>query len=447
MALEPAQDTRPDTGAPPRDAREARRVAFATFVGTAIEWYDFFLYGAMAALVFGALFFPSGDAQVSQLAALGTFTVGFIARPLGGIVAGHFGDRVGRKRMLVLSLLLMGVATVGVGLLPTYGAIGVAAPVLLVVLRIMQGLAVGAEWGGAALMAVEHAPPNRRALYGSAPQLGVPVGAILANVILLLTSQLTGEAFLVWGWRVPFLISVVLVVVGLVVRRQVSESPLFAEAVEKADGKPRFNPLIRVLTRHPGGLLRAVFASVASASWGYIILVFILAYNTTTQAYSRPALLTIIILASVLQAVAMLCAGALADKAGRKRVALVGALGQVVMGLLFFPMFDSKVFWLALMACLLASLALSAQYGPLPALLSEQFPTEVRYTGVSVGYMVGNILGGGLVPLVGAALVAATGTSFSVGLYMVGLSVVTAVAVLLTPETVRVRLDDGSLSR
>ncbi|MGN9842618.1 MFS transporter [Nonomuraea sp. H19] len=447
MPLEPpAQDTRPQTEPARARGREARRVAFATFVGTAIEWYDFFLYGAMAALVFGTLFFPAGDAQVSQLAALGTFTVGFIARPLGGIVAGHFGDRVGRKRMLVLSLLLMGAATVGVGLLPTYAAIGLGAPVLLVLLRIMQGLAVGAEWGGAALMAVEHAPPNRRALYGAAPQLGVPVGAILANLILLLTSAATGDAFLVWGWRVPFLVSVVLVLVGLVVRRQVSESPLFAEAVERT-GTPRFNPLIRVLTKHPRSLLRAVFASIASASWGYVILVFILSYGSTTKMYSRPALLTMIIVASVLQVGAMLYAGLLADRAGRKRVALFGALGQVVMGLVFFPLFDSGVFWLALMACLLASIALSAQYGPLPALLSEQFPTEVRYTGVSVGYMFGNILGGGLVPLVGAALVAATGTSFSVGLYMLFLSVVTAVAVLLTPETASVRLDDEALSR
>jgi MFS family permease len=371
MALEPSpEDTRPQTAPARALGREARRVAFATFVGTAIEWYDFFLYGSMAALVFGTLFFPATDPTVSQLAALGTFTVGFIARPLGGIVAGHFGDRVGRKRMLVLSLLLMGVATVGVGLLPTYAAAGVAAPALLVLLRVMQGLAVGAEWGGAALMAVEHAPPNRRALYGAAPQLGVPVGAILANVILLLTSSATGADFAVWGWRVPFLISVVLVLVGLVVRRQVSESPLFAEAVERAATKPRFNPLIRVLTKHPRSLLRAVFASIASASWGYVILVFILSYGGTTKLYTRPALLTMIIVASLLQAGAMLYAGLLADRAGRKRVALLGALGQIAMGLVFFPLFDSGVFLLALLACLLASVALSAQYGPLPALLA-----------------------------------------------------------------------------
>jgi MFS family permease len=412
-------------------------------VGTAIEWYDFFLYGSMAALVFGALFFPSEDAQVSQLAALGTFSVGFVARPLGAIVAGHFGDRVGRKRMLVLSLLLMGVATVGVGLLPTYAAIGIAAPTLLIVLRLAQGLAVGAEWGGAALMAVEHAPPGRRALYGSAPQLGVPVGAILANLILLLTSQLTGDAFLTWGWRVPFLLSIVLIVVGLIVRRRVAESPLFTKAIEQsaAEGGERFNPLVRVITRHPGSLVRSIFASVGSGSWGYIILVFILAYGTSAQLFTRGELLLMVILSSTLQIGTYVYAGVLADRAGRKRVALIGAGGQIIMGLLFFPLFDSSVFWLALLACLLASVALSAQYGPLPALLAEQFPTRVRYTGVSVGYMVGNILGGGLVPLVGAALVGATGTSFSVGLYMLFLSAVTGLAVLFTPETSRVRLD------
>ncbi|MFI6577836.1 MFS transporter [Nocardiopsis sp. NPDC050513] len=417
--------------------REAGKVAFASFVGTAVEWYDFFLYGASAALVFGALFFPTDNALVSQLAALGTFTVGFVARPLGGIVAGHFGDRIGRKRMLVLSLMLMGVATVGVGLLPTYAAVGVAAPALLVLLRVGQGLAVGAEWGGAALMAVEHAPPNKRALYGSAPQLGVPAGAILANLVLLTVVQATGDAFMTWGWRIPFLLSVVLVVIGMFVRRRVTESPLFTEAAA-AHPEPaqRRNPLVTVVREHPWAAVRGMFASVASTSWGYVILVFILSYGPTSVGYSRNTMLTLIILSSLLQVGAMLYAGRVADRIGRRKVALIGSGLQVIVAVAFFPAFDSGTVWLALTVCLIASVGLSAQYGPLPALLSEQFPTEVRYTGVSVSYMFGNILGGGLVPLVGTALVAATGTSFSVGLYMLGLSLVTAVAVLATRETV-----------
>lgn len=412
-------------------SREARRVAVASFVGTAIEWYDFFLYGAAAALVFGPQFFPASDPSISQLAALTTFAVGFLARPIGGIVAGHFGDRIGRKRMLVISLLIMGMATVLVGLLPTYAQIGVAAPILLVVLRLAQGVGVGAEWGGAALMAVEHAPPSRRGLYGAAPQLGVPAGAIVANLVLLVASTSTREAFVDWGWRLGFLVSFVLVVFGLVIRRRLTESPLFAEA---ARHRPARVPLLEVLRDHPLAVLRSVFVTGASTAMGYIILTYILSYGTAEVGYSRNALLVVVILTSVVQLGAIYGLSGMADRYGRRKVIAAGAIAQAVVALLFFLVFDTGVFVLALVACVVAVITVSAQYGPLPALLSDQFPTRIRYSGVSLGYQLGNVVGGGLAPVLATAIFAASGSSLLVGAYLAGMALLALVAVACTPR-------------
>ncbi|OXM75233.1 MULTISPECIES: MFS transporter [Amycolatopsis] len=417
--------------APGSGTREARRVAVASFVGTAIEWYDFFLYGAAAALVFGPQFFPSGNPAVSQLASLTTFAVGFLARPVGGIVAGHFGDRIGRKRMLVISLLIMGTATVLVGLLPTYAQIGVAAPILLVVLRLAQGVGVGAEWGGAALMAVEHAPPSRRGLYGAAPQLGVPAGAIAANLVLLVASTSTREAFVEWGWRLGFLVSFVLVIFGLVIRRRLTESPLFEQAARQ---RPARVPLLEVLRDHPLAVVRSVFVTGASTAMGYIILTYILSYGTAEIGYSRNALLVVVILTSVVQLGAIYGLSGLADRFGRRKVIAAGAIAQAVAALLFFLVFDTGVFVLALVACVVAVITVSAQYGPLPALLSDQFPTRIRYSGVSLGYQLGNVVGGGLAPVVATAIFTASGSSLLVGVYLAGMALLALVAVALTPR-------------
>jgi MFS family permease len=418
------------SGAPTDEYRDARRVAFASFVGTAIEWYDFFLYGAAAALVFGPQFFPASDPTISQLAALTTFAVGFLARPIGGIVAGHFGDRIGRKRMLVISLLIMGSATVLVGVLPTYARIGAAAPILLVVLRLAQGLGVGAEWGGAALMAVEHAPPHRRVLYGAAPQLGVPAGAIAANLVLLVASTTTRDAFVQWGWRLGFLVSFVLVIFGLVIRGRLTESPLFEEAARR---RPPRAPLIDVLREHPLAVLRAVFATGASTAMGYIILTYILSYGTAQIRYSPNALLVLVIVTSAVQIFAIYGLSGLADRFGRQRIVAAGAIGQVVVSPVFFLMFDTGVFALALTACVIAVIMISAQYGPLPALLSQQFPTRVRYSGVSLGYQLGNVVGGGLAPVLATAIFATTHSSLLVGTYLAGMAVLALIAVALTP--------------
>ncbi|PXY22151.1 MFS transporter [Prauserella muralis] len=413
----------------PRNTREARKVAVASFVGTAIEWYDFFLYGAAAALVFGPQFFPSGDPVLSQLGSFATFAVGFLTRPLGGMIAGHFGDRIGRKRILILSLLLMGSATVVVGLLPTYAQIGVAAPVILVVLRLLQGLAVGAEWGGAALMAVEHAPPKRRTLYGSSTQLGVPAGAILANLMMLVLSATTGPAFTAWGWRIGFVASIVLVVFGLVVRRTLTESPLFAQAAaRRATARV---PLVQVLRRYPAGVLVAIFATAASPAIGYTVLTFILSYGTEHVGYSRDALLVVIIVISALQFVSTLVLADAADRWGRRRTMVVGSLVQVVAALAFFPLFDTGVVLLAVVACGFAMVANTAQYAPLPAVMSDLFPTNLRYSGSSLGYQFGSIVGGSLAPIVATALYAGTRNSLLIGGYLAGMTVLALVAILL----------------
>jgi MFS family permease len=417
--------------------REARKVALASFIGTTIEWYDYFLYGATAALVFGPLFFPAEDSAVSQLAALMTFAVGFLARPLGGIVAGHFGDRLGRKRMLVVSLVLMGGATVLVGLLPTYQQIGAWAPILLVGLRLVQGLGIGAEWGGAALMAVEHAPKNRRGLFGAAPQLGIPVGAIIANGVVLICSSFTRESFVEWGWRLGFIASIVLIVAGFVIRRSVAESPLFEQA-EKTATIVR-SPVLTLLRTHPLALLRSIVLGSASIAFGYLVLIFTLSYGAQTGR-SRTMLLLSIIVSCVVMFVATPSFSSMSDRLGRRRTMIMGAVGQIIVGLIFFPLFDSGPDAAVFLACSLGMLALSVQYGPLPALLSEQFPTALRYTGVSIAYQSASVFGGALAPIIGTALVAGTGFSLWVGVYIACMAILSLIAALTMSETKNISL-------
>ncbi|GAA5166268.1 MULTISPECIES: MFS transporter [Amycolatopsis] len=425
--------------------REARKVATASFLGTTIEWYDFFLYGAAAALVFGPQFFPVGNPVVSQLGSFATFAIGFLTRPLGGVIAGHFGDRLGRKRILILSLLVMGGSTVLVGLLPNYAQIGVAAPVLLVLLRLAQGLAVGAEWGGAALMAVEHAPPKRRALYGSSTQLGVPAGAILSNLMMLVLSWLTGPAFTDWGWRIGFVSSIVLVVYGLVVRRRLTESPLFTRAVRTG---PARVPLLDVLRRYPAGVVTAVLATAASSAIGYTVLTFTLSYAPKADGFTRNDVLLMGILASLVQIFAMAWAGSVADRFGRRRTMVIGTVLQVAASLLLFPLLDTRVWVLALLACTFGAASNVAQYAPLPAVMSDLFPTNVRYTGSSLGYQIGGIVGGSFAPIIATGILAGSGSSFLIGVYLAGLTVVSGVAAFLAhtaPLTRRARAEDAAV--
>ncbi|MGA6088527.1 MFS transporter [Amycolatopsis sulphurea] len=410
-----------------------RRVALASAIGTTIEWYDYFAYSTATALVFNHAFFPKLSAASGTLAAFATLGVGFVARPLGGIVWGHFGDRVGRKAMLVASLLLMGVATAGVGVLPTYAEAGVVAPVLLVVLRVLQGISAGGEWGGAALMAVEHAPEGRRGRYGSFSQIGVPAGLILAQLVFFaLNSSLTPEAFRSWGWRVPFLLSLVLVAVGLVIRLRVEESPVFARL--RTDDKRSKLPIVEVLRARPWQVLTAAVSFIANTALGYIFFAYLLSYGTSVLKLSSATMLVVVITGSVVWLASIVGAASWSDTAGRKPVYLAGSVLLVVWSIPFFLLVDTRQPWLLIVAVTVLNIGLGATYGPQAALFAELFEPRFRYSGSSFAYAVGAVLGGGFAPLIATALQNATGTSMPVALYMVGVSVLSLLAVLAFPR-------------
>ncbi|WP_344136518.1 MFS transporter [Saccharopolyspora halophila] len=394
------------------------KVASASFVGTAIEWYDYFIYGMAAGIVFGPLFFPAFSSTAGTLAAFATFSIGFLARPLGGVVMGHFGDKIGRKSMLVTSLLLMGIATAGVGLLPTYETIGVWAPILLVTLRFVQGIGVGGEWGGAVLMAVEHAPPEKRSFYGSFPQMGVPGGLLLANVVFLTTSGLfPGDAFTDWGWRIPFLLSALLVAVGLIIRVSVSESPEFTEVKDK--GTEERLPLVVVLREHPRQVLLAAGAFLGNNTIGYIFMAYLLSYGTKTLELSRATMLTTTLIGAAAWLLAIPWASRLADRHGRERVLLLGSVGLAAWMFVLFPLVDTANMGLIIVGMLGTAFFLGVTYGPMASLFSDLFAARVRYSGASLGYQIGSILGGGIAPTLATALYATTSTSTPVTAYLV----------------------------
>jgi len=424
------------TQSPPtstEDPAAVRRVALASLVGTTVEWYDFFIYASAAGLVFSQLFFTALDPATALLASFATIGVSFVARPLGGVIAGHLGDRIGRKRMLVATLLIMGLATVGVGLLPTYASIGVAAPILLLVLRLLQGLSAGGEWGGAALMAVEHAPPGRRGFFGTYPQVGVPIGLILANLVFLVVStSTTKEQFLSWGWRIPFLLSVVLIGVGLFVRARVDESPVFAKL--RAQRARRSAPMLSVLRNQPRALLVAIGLFIANNMIGYLLIAFITSYGTRVLGLPSSTMLAVGIVGAVVWGVAIVWSGAWSDRVGRRRVYLIGTIALLVWSFPFFLLLDTASLPLMLLAVAVLGVGLGLTYGPQAAAYAELFPVDVRYSGASFAYAIGAVLGGGFAPLIAQALIGATGTSLSVSVYMVVVCLITLAAVLAMRE-------------
>jgi MFS transporter, MHS family, shikimate and dehydroshikimate transport protein len=411
-----------------------RQVALASFIGTAIEWYDFFLYGTAAALVFGTLFFPEATPLGGTLLAFATYGVGFFARPVGGIIFGHYGDRIGRKTMLVLSLLIMGVATFLIGLLPTFESVGLLAPILLVVLRLLQGIGVGGEWGGAVLMAVEHAPPGRRGFFGSWPQMGVPAGLLLANVVFFVTSSAMSEAqFLAWGWRIPFLLSIILIGVGLYIRLKIMESPAFRRVQES--GTEANMPILDVLRTYPKNVLLAMGMRIAENGTFYILTAFVLTYVVQEVGLEQNVGLTGVIIAAAIGLATIPFYGALSDRVGRRPVYLFGAVFSLVFAFPFFWLLDTGVaplIWLAIV--LGVNLGHDSMYGPQAAYFSELFGTRVRYSGASLGYQLASVLAGGLSPLIAVALLAAYGY-VAVALYMAFMALITVVSVILASET------------
>jgi MHS family shikimate/dehydroshikimate transporter-like MFS transporter len=420
------------------DTQSLRQVALASFIGTTIEWYDFFLYGTAAALIFDKLFFPSVDPTIGTLAAFATFGVGFAARPLGGIIFGHFGDRAGRKSMLVISLLIMGIATAAIGVLPSYASIGIAAPIVLVVLRLAQGLGVGGEWGGAVLMSVEHAPKGKRGLYGSFPQMGVPAGLFLSTVIFAIMQATTSEAaFTSWGWRVPFLVSIVLVGVGLFIRMRIMESPAFQEVKDSGTEAPK--PIVDVIKTQPREVLVAMGMRIAENGIFYVYTVFVLAYGEETLKLGKSTMLTGVALAAAVGLMTIPLWGRLSDRFGRKPMYMAGAVFSLLFCFPFFALVDTKepvLIWLAIV--LGVNVGHDLMYGPQAAYYSELFGTRVRYSGASLGYQLASVLSGGFAPLIAAALLAANdGSPTLVAAYMAVMGVITVVATAMAPETYR----------
>ena len=411
-----------------------RLIALASLIGTTIEWYDFFLYGTAAALVLNKLFFPTFDPLSGTLASLATYSVGFVARPIGGIVIGHYGDRVGRKSMLVLTLVMMGVATFLIGLLPTYATIGPFAPVLLVMLRFAQGFGVGGEWGGAVLMAVEHAPHGKRGFYGSWPQIGVPAGLLLANLVYRPFSRMPQIAFLAWGWRVPFLLSIVLVGIGLVIRTRILETPAFTQM--KQSRREARQPILEVLTRYPKPVLLAMGARLAENGAFYLYSVFVLVYGAQHVHMDSGIVLGALILGATIELAAIPAYGALTDRIGRKPVYLFGGVMTAILAYPLFRMLDTGSPSLVRLGLLLALiLSHAAMYAPQGAFFSEMFGTQVRYSGASLGTQLSSVLAGGLSPLIATWFLQHGYGRGALSVYLIGMSVVTIISVLVATET------------
>ena len=415
-----------------------RLVALASLVGTAIEWYDFYLYGTAAALIFNRLYFPTFDPLTGTLAAFGTYAAGFLARPIGGIIIGHYGDRVGRKSMLVLTLVIMGLATFGIGLLPTYAQIGPWAAVGLVTLRLAQGFGVGGEWGGAVLMAVEHAPAGSRGFYGSWPQMGVPAGLLLSSFAFVLLSRLPEDQFLSWGWRLPFLLSILLVGVGLVIRLRILETPAFLRV--KETGAESRLPIVDLLRTHRREVLLAIGARMVENGAFYIYSVFLLVYGTQKVGLDRQTLLTGVLIGAVCLLAAVPVCGWLSDRLGRRPVYLFGACFTAVWAYPLFRLVDTgstPLVWLAVVVALVFGHA--PMYGPQAAFFSELFGSRVRYSGASLGSQLASVLAGGLSPFIETALLPYG--SGALAAYIIGMAIVTIIAVSMAGETRHLDID------
>jgi metabolite-proton symporter len=411
-----------------------RRAVIASTVGTTIEWYDFFLYNTASALVFPALFFPHQAAYTGILLSFGTQFVGFAARPVGAAIFGHYGDRVGRKAMLITTLLLMGISTLLIGMLPTYNTIGYAAPVLLTLLRVGQGIGVGGEWGGSVLMSMEWGTRRRRGLMASWPQLGVPLGLVLSTGMVRLTTSWTGSSFDNWGWRIPFLVSIALIGVGLYVRLRVMESPEFTGVQERAEVESQ--PLVRVVRRQWRAVLASAFVRMSEQAPFYLFTAFVLTYGTKQLKLVRDDLLDDTLIAAAVGLISVPLFGYLSDRLGRRAVYGAGILGTAVFAFPYFGLLNTKSSGLVLLAIVISLVVHDMQYGPQAALIAERFGPQVRYSGAGLGYQLASVLAGGPAPLIATKILQSTGSSTGISLYIIGCCVLAAAALLLMPAQV-----------
>lgn len=413
---------------------DRRRVVFATIVGTTVEWYDFFIYASAAGLVFGSLFFAPAGEGFAQVLSFITVGISFLFRPFGAFLAGHFGDKYGRRLVLMVTLILMGVATTLVGLLPTYAAIGMAAPILLVLLRILQGISAGGEWGGAVLMAVEHAPKARRGVFGASPQMGVPLGLLLASGMLALMAVIApGDAFAQWGWRVPFLLSFVLIVIGYYIRRRVEESPVFAELAERKE-ETRM-PIVALFRKHTLLVVIAALVFAGNNAVGYMTTGgYIQRYATDPKGpigLATADVLGAVTLSAITWLVFTFLSGWISDRIGRRTTYIIGWLAQLAGVFLLFPLVNTGSIVLLTLGLVVLTVGLGFTYGPQAALYAELFPASIRFSGVSISYAIGAILGGAFAPTIAQAIVQATGSTTGVTWYLAGMTLLGLIATLL----------------
>jgi MFS family permease len=412
---------------------QLRRAVIASTVGTTIEWYDFLLYSTVTGLVFGKLFFPHSDPLVGVLEAFAIYTVGFIARPIGAAIFGHYGDRIGRKATLIATLLITGLATFAVGFVPTYETVGIWGAVILTIIRFIQGIGVGGEWGGSVLLAMEWARTNKhRGFIASWPQLGGPAGLLLANIAVLVFSSISGDQFLVWGWRIPFMLSIVMVGVGLYIRLGILETPAFQRIVDEQ--RVERVPVIEVLKRQPKEVILSALARTGEQAPAYIYLAFIFAYGTQILHQSRDFLLTALITAGVISLFTIPIAGALSDRFGRKRIYLIGSVLTGIFGFAYFAMLDTMVPGWIFLAIVLSFVPHDLMYGPQGALIAECFTPRLRYSGASIGYQLASITAGGPAPLIATALLAAFGSGYVIAAYIAVCAIVSIVATLFMPD-------------
>ncbi|MCC8964131.1 MHS family MFS transporter [Bradyrhizobium sp. Pear76] len=410
-----------------------RRAVVASTVGTAIEWYDFFLYSTVTGLVFAKLFFPHSDPWVGTLEAFAIYAVGFIARPIGAAIFGHYGDRIGRKSTLIATLLLMGLATAAVALVPTYSSIGIWGAVILTVLRFIQGVGVGGEWGGSVLMSMEWARNDRsRGLIASWPQFGVPCGLFLANFAVLAFSQMSGDQFLAWGWRVPFALSIILVGVGLYIRLGILETPVFTRLMAERRLDP--TPMLTVIRDHPKEILLSAFARMSEQAPFYIFTAFVFSYGVGTLQMSRDFLLTAVLAASVLSFVSIPLCGHISDQIGRKNMYMIGAAVTGVFGFIYFAMLNTGSEAIIFLAIFLSLIPHDMQYGPQAALIAESFTGRLRYSGASLGYQLASVIAGGPAPLIAAWLFGTYHSSTAIAIYIALCAVITLVATALMTD-------------
>jgi MFS family permease len=412
---------------------QLRRAVIASTVGTTIEWYDFLLYSIVTGLAFGKLFFPKSDPLVGVLEAFAVYTVGFIARPIGAAFFGHFGDRIGRKGALIATLLTTGLATFAVGFAPTYETVGIWGAVILTIIRFIQGIGVGGEWGGSVLLSMEWARTNRhRGFITSWPQFGGPAGLLLANLAVFVFSAISGDQFLVWGWRIPFMLSIVMVAVGLYIRLGILETPVFRRLV--AEERIERVPVLEVIKRQPKQIILSAFARMAEQAPAYIYLAFVFTYGTQVLHTSRDFLLTALIAAGLVSFVTIPLAGHLSDRFGRKRIYLIGSVATGIFGFIYFAMLNTMVPAWIFLGIILSFVPHDLMYGPQAALIAECFTPRLRYSGCSIGYQLASVIAGGPAPLIATALLAAFGSGYVIAAYILFCAVVSIIATALMPD-------------